>query len=150
MLNEYTLESLQKSKRFFNKLKANLTRDYRTESAQKAFFSIFQNLPDNALCVSVGARRDHPELVNVNIAPFPNVDIAADAHKLPYDDGCVDVIHCEAVLEPLQYPQIAIKEMWRVFKARLKIICLYTLYASIPWLPSSLSKFYNYWSKKYF
>jgi ubiquinone/menaquinone biosynthesis C-methylase UbiE len=56
-------------------------------------------------------------LVNLNIGLFPNVDVVADAYSLPYADGAVDAIFCEAVLEHLEFPEVAVREMFRVLRA---------------------------------
>ena len=84
--------------------------------------------------------REHPSLVNVNIGPFPNVDVVADAHHLPYADASVDAIFCEAVLEHLAQPHEAVKEMFRVLPARGLGVRQHALHAGVPRLPQSLSK----------
>lgn len=90
----------------------------RSPESEAAFRSIFAGLPEGALCLSVGGgpTRVHPALVNVNIGLFPNVDIVADAYELPYADGAVDAVHCEAVLEHLEFPETAVREMYRVLR----------------------------------
>jgi SAM-dependent methyltransferase len=92
--------------------------DQRTAGSQQAFAAIFEDLPENALCLSVGGGpvRVHPALVNLNIGPFANVDVVADAYELPYADGSVDAVHCEAVLEHLEFPEAAVREMHRVLR----------------------------------
>jgi SAM-dependent methyltransferase len=92
--------------------------DLRTAGSQQAFAAIFEDLPENALCISVGGGpvRVHPALVILNIAPFANVDVVADAYELPYADGSVDAVHCEAVLEHLEFPEAAVREMHRVLR----------------------------------
>ena len=72
--------------------------------------------------------REHPSLVNVNIGPFPNVDVVADAHHLPYADASVDAIFCEAVLEHLAQPHEAVKEMFRVCRSGASV------YANTPFM----------------
>lgn len=101
----------------------NRVGDMRSPESGGAFQSIFAGLTDGALCISVGGgpTRAHPALVNVNIGPFPNVDIVADAYELPYADGVVDAIHCEAVLEHLEYPDVAVREMHRVLRTGGKV-----------------------------
>jgi SAM-dependent methyltransferase len=93
--------------------------DLRTAESQQAFAAIFEDLPENALCLSVGGGpvRVHPALVNLNIGPFANVDVVADAYELPYADGSVDAVHCEAVLEHLEFPEEAVREMHRALRA---------------------------------
>jgi SAM-dependent methyltransferase len=92
--------------------------DMRTRESEEAFRSSLEGLPDDALCVSVGGgpARVHPALVNLNIGAFANVDVVADAYSLPYAEGAVDAIHCEAVLEHLEFPQDAVAEMYRALR----------------------------------
>jgi SAM-dependent methyltransferase len=92
--------------------------DQRTRGSHRAFDALFDGLPDEALCLSIGGgpRRIRPELVNLNIAAFPNVDVVADACQLPYADGAVDLVHCEAVLEHVEYPERAAEEIFRVLR----------------------------------
>lgn len=92
--------------------------DQRTPASHRAFEGLFSDLPADALCLSIGGgpQRIRPEFVNLNIGAFPNVDIVADAYELPYADGAVDLLHCEAVLEHLEYPDRAAAEMFRVLR----------------------------------
>ncbi len=119
MVQAYAPEHLANERRLLPRLKGMLTRDYRTAASVAAFHAVFDPLPDGALCISVGGgpSRPHPRLVNLNIGPFPEVDVVADAHALPYADGCVDAIYCEAVLEHLPDPARAVREMFRVLRA---------------------------------
>lgn len=92
--------------------------DFRTKESQAAYLSIFDGLDNDAVCVAVGGgpRRHHPRLINVNIADYSNVDVVGDAYALPFADGSVDAIFCEAVLEHLEFPEKAVSEMQRVLK----------------------------------
>ncbi len=108
-------------KSFFKKVEEfglGFLKDYRKKSSVDAFRSLFQSLSEDAVCLSIGGgpRRAHPQLTNLNVGPFPNVDIVADAHFLPYASDSVDVIYCEAVLEHLNNPVRAVEEMYRVMK----------------------------------
>ena len=99
-------------------IKRMTSKDYRSQGYRTAFCDVIGSQPPNALCLSVGGgpNREHPNLVNLNIAPFPNVDVVADAYRLPYADNSVDALYCEAVLEHLEFPDKAVAEMWRVLK----------------------------------
>jgi SAM-dependent methyltransferase len=92
--------------------------DMRTAESEEAFRASLAGLSEEALCVSVGGgpARVHPALVNLNLGAFPNVDVVADAYLLPYAGGSVDAIHCEAVLEHLEFPDAAVAEMFRALK----------------------------------
>lgn len=125
MINEYVPDNALKI--FVRRcITALRERDFRSKSSIKAFNSIFEDDNDNRLYLSVGGgpQRPHPSLVNLNIGPFPNVDVVADAHQLPYSDESVDAIYCEAVLEHLNEPKKAIAEMWRVLKPEGRIFAI--------------------------
>ena len=106
--------------RFFYKVDSMAQRggDYRSDASRSAFKSILaQHQPgDLFLSIGGGPRRINPKLVNLNIDLFENVDVVGDAYLLPYADNSVDAIHCEAVLEHLEYPNQAVREMFRALK----------------------------------
>ena len=91
--------------------------DYRTQASIDACARVVTGQPEDAVCLSVGGGPGRcGRFTNVNIGPFPNVDVVADAHHLPYADGSVQAIFCEAVLEHLYDPPQAVREMHRVLK----------------------------------
>jgi len=93
--------------------------DFRSPEAVVAFDATVAAQPPDALCLSVGGGplRVHPNLVNLNLDAFANVDVVGDAYELPYADGAVDAVYCEAVLEHLEDPRQAVGEMFRVLRA---------------------------------
>ncbi len=116
MAEEYTAVKKPSSiKRWFNRW---VNRDYRSQPSQEAFGQCIDAQPDDALCVAVGGgpHHVHPKLVNLNIGLFPNVHVVGDAYALPYADDSVDAIHCEAVLEHLEFPNEAAAEMFRALR----------------------------------
>jgi uncharacterized protein YbaR (Trm112 family) len=117
MLREYEAPLPGRLRGLYRRLMA-APGDQRTRASHRAFESLFGDLPADALCLSIGGgpRRIRPEFVNLNLAAFPNVDVVADAYELPYADGVVDVVHCEAVLEHLEHPDRAAAEMFRVLR----------------------------------
>ena len=114
METEY--EKLKGKKKFKQKVREYLEDDLRAEKAAEGF-KLFDKY-DDGLCIAIGGgpKRHHKNLVNLNMAPFVNIDVVGDAHHLPYADDCVEAIHCEAVLEHLPEPHKAIQEMYRVLK----------------------------------
>ena len=91
---------------------------YRWKPALAAWEAVarFQERPE-AVCISIGGGPErNAEFLNLNIGPYPNVDIVADAYELPYADNSVDAVCCAAVLEHLEFPDKAVSEAARVLK----------------------------------
>ncbi len=118
MVREYSPDYLRQQQRLLKHIKSAVTRDYRSKSAQLAFQEVIGSLGPDKVGISIGGgpQRVHSAVTNVNIAPFPNVDVVGDAHVLPYTSESVDAVYCDAVLEHLSDPIQAVKEMWRVLK----------------------------------
>ena len=117
MLAEYSQTRTSRARQLYNHL-LGAVGDMRSPASEAAFRRIFDQCPPDALYLSIGGgpMRAHPSLVNVNIGLFPNVDVVADAYELPYADACAEAVHCEAVLEHLEFPERAVEEMHRVLK----------------------------------
>lgn len=66
-----------------------------------------------------GWLREYIEKVEYKIldkVPDYHPDIVGDIHDLPLEDNSVDAIICIAILEHVEEPQKAVKEMYRVLK----------------------------------
>jgi len=61
-----------------------------------------------------GAGRAVPGYVNLDLFAVPGVDVAADAHELPFRDGLFQRVECDAVLEHVRKPERVMEEMRRV------------------------------------
>ncbi|HUE76472.1 MAG TPA: class I SAM-dependent methyltransferase [Longimicrobiales bacterium] len=118
MTAEYQPDTVPRRCSNIGRFKRWLLQDHRSKAVREAFAGLFESLPDDALCISVGGGplRSHPLLTNLNLGPFPNVDVVADAHRLPYADACVRVIYSEAVFEHLYDPATAASEINRVLR----------------------------------
>jgi len=123
MVKEYSSDYLSLKTTGWQKAKDSLLRGRISERCTIAASNFFDNLKEDAICLSIGGGPSRPNVkfFNLNIGPFPNVDIVADAHYLPYADESVDAIYCAAVLEHLSEPLTAVKEMFRVLKNGGKI-----------------------------
>jgi len=66
--------------------------------------------------IGSGPERLGPEFVNVDVFPFPEVDIVADATRLPFKDGALDGAVSESLFEHVPDAGLVAKEMTRVVK----------------------------------
>jgi SAM-dependent methyltransferase len=61
-----------------------------------------------------GAGRAVDGYVNLDLFAVPGVDVAADAHSLPFRDSLFERIECDAVLEHVRSPEQVMREIRRV------------------------------------
>ena len=87
----------------------------RSQRAGRALGLVTQSAGPS-VSIGGGPFRAHPHFLNLNLAPFPNVDVVGDAHSLPFATSSIGALHCEAVLEHLERPQDAVTEMLRVLR----------------------------------
>jgi SAM-dependent methyltransferase len=66
--------------------------------------------------VGSGQLRLHPNVINVDLFKFPNVDLLADATFLPFADGTFDVTCSEQVIEHVEDPYKMASELMRITK----------------------------------
>lgn len=77
-----------------------------------------RGLKDDIFVLNIGSgpTRLRPDIVNVDLFPFPNVDVLAQAEKLPFVDHAFDAIVCDQVLEHVSHPSAVTRELVRVLK----------------------------------
>ena len=63
-----------------------------------------------------GAGRAPEGYVNLDLFPMPGVDVAADAHQLPFPDEIFRRVECDAVLEHVRDPVQVMREMQRILE----------------------------------
>ena len=78
--------------------------------------ALYQWLPKDAFVIDIGSgsKRVSEAVVNLDIYPWDNVDVVADAHDLPFLDNSVDGVITTWTLEHLKYPEKVIREIYRV------------------------------------
>lgn len=119
MATEYENPSL------YTRIRSVLYKDYNARIYDKLFAEMVAryDCPEKLfLSIGGGPIRRSPHITNMNIGPYPDVDLVSDAHNLPYHDETVDAIHCDAVLEHLHTPVKAVQEMQRVLKKGGKVL----------------------------
>lgn len=108
--------------------------------------NVIKNIDEKKIIINLGSgpKKIREDIINIDIYPFPDVDILADASNLPIKDNSVDVIINEAVLEHNKNPQALVKEMHRVLKPGGLIYVTTVFVASFHSSPND----YYRWSKE--
>ena len=67
------------------------------------------------LCLG-GGGRETPGFLNLDLAPFPGVDLVANAAQIPLAENCCNSVQCDALLEHVEDPVAVVAEIERVLK----------------------------------
>lgn len=124
-------------------VRSRIRKDYRTQASVRAVKEVLRCGEGDSVCLSIGGgpARVSPDVTNLNIDNFKNVDVIGDAHLLPYADSSVDSIYCEAVLEHLTDPWLAVAEMFRVLKPEGKVVAITPFLQRFHGYPSHFQNF---------
>ena len=124
------MEREYQSPSIYQRIRKFFYTDHNSKAYDEAFNRYIKNQPVEALTLEIGGGpgRSAAHITNINIGPYANVDVVGDAHHLPYGDETVDAICHAAVLEHVQDPVGAVREMRRVLKKGG------VLFSSIPFL----------------
>jgi uncharacterized protein YbaR (Trm112 family)/SAM-dependent methyltransferase len=76
----------------------------------------YQESSIRILEIGSGVRKIQPNVVNLDIGLFENVDVVGDGHHLPFLDNSFDGVILEVVLEHIRDPERVIFEIHRVLK----------------------------------
>jgi SAM-dependent methyltransferase len=91
---------------------------YFWHEQDKKIESIIQKLGSHATYLNVGSKASRliEGIINLDIDTFQNVTVVGDAHALPFINDSIDCVFIMQVIEHLQNPFLAIKEIFRVLK----------------------------------
>lgn len=100
-------------------------RIWETKPTLRAVYSDFHRRLEAACppgrLLDIGGGSAHfkdyrPEVVSLDILPFPGIDIVADAHDMPLEDGAFSGVVMLDVLHHLQRPVVFLREASRVLR----------------------------------
>ena len=86
-----------------------------------------QLLPSDAIILNLGSgqlgrdlapfHQHRTRVVNLDIVPFKNAHVAADAHQLPFFDSTVNLVYMGCILEHVRDASTVVKECHRILKS---------------------------------
>lgn len=88
--------------------------------------AVFQD--KKILDIGSGGRNFDEKVIKIDLVAYDNVNLIADAHKLPFKENSFDLIIATAVLEHVKEPANVVEEIWRSLKPKS------TIYVEIPFL----------------
>jgi SAM-dependent methyltransferase len=93
---------------------------------------LIKGLPEKAKILNIGsgAKRFGNKCVNLDIEPFANVDIVADARSMPFPEESFDLVILEYVIEHVGDSQKMMLEIYRVLKGAGLV------YSTVPFMQS--------------
>ncbi|MCW3980084.1 MAG: class I SAM-dependent methyltransferase [Candidatus Bathyarchaeota archaeon] len=75
------------------------------------------------MILDVGCGRHKRGDVGVDLSRNSLADVIADAHHLPFRDESLDIVISHHMIEHLKKPEHSVKEMLRISKGQVKIVC---------------------------
>ena len=110
---------------------------------------ILKHVPAGGRVINLGSGvlSIDPRVIDVDFYPYPNVKIVADAANLPFEDGSVDGIICQSLLEHVADADVVIGEIKRVLKTKGKV-CVIDV-AKKGYENSKSLKIYLWFNKKF-
>ena len=75
---------------------------------------------ENTIILNIGSGpfKLEENFINIDITPYNNVNVVADATQLPFKNKSVDAIINIVILEHVPEPERVVDEMYRVIKNR--------------------------------
>ena len=113
--------------KLYNFGKRFINSEYMAKNHLDEFLS---NIGNGKVILELGSgkRRLREDIINLDLFPFPNVDIIGDVTKPPFKDCSADYVILDNVLEHVAEPHTVINEIYRILKENGQIICI------VPWV----------------
>ncbi len=96
-----------------------------SKQVRRALAKTLKELGPNEIGLNLGAgdTRIHPMIQNMDIFPGENIDIVGRAEAIPTEGGKFKVVITQEVLEHVEHPFVAAKEIYRVLQPGGVLYC---------------------------
>lgn len=101
-----------------------------TERTKRFVFDLIESMPEGATIINVGAGSSDlgKRVINIDIFDSGTTDVVASALELPFEDGSVDLVIMQGVLEHVRDERKTLDECYRVMRPGAKF------YTEMPFL----------------
>lgn len=91
------------------------------------FESLLRNHGPGSIVLNLGSGperiKKRTDIINVDLYAFNEVDMIADVTDLPLEDGSVELILNQAMLEHVTRPEVVVREMHRLLQPGGEVFC---------------------------
>lgn len=100
---------------------------WKSKMMRLQFDSTIQRFGSGSMILNLGSGprrlKNRPDIINVDLYAFNEVDMIADAENLPLENGSVDLIINQAMLEHVPHPENVVMEMHRLLQPGGEVFC---------------------------
>lgn len=92
-------------------------------SVRKPLQKLIKDLPSDGVGLNIGAGQTmfNNKILNLDIEKKENINLVGSVEKIPSKDSRFDLLICQEVLEHVENPYVALREMHRVLKPSGKL-----------------------------
>ena len=94
-----------------------------SRSVKKSLGKLIRDLPPNGRGLNIGAGDTifDNKILNLDLHKKEGIDLVGSVEKIPTEDSKFDLLICQEVLEHVENPHLALREMYRVLKPSGKL-----------------------------
>ncbi|MCZ6594625.1 MAG: class I SAM-dependent methyltransferase [Bacteroidetes bacterium] len=91
---------------------------YRSRASKNKVLDVARRIKNEGIILNIGSGTTDlgSNFINMDVFPFPNVNVLGNAHELPFKNYSIEAVAIIGVIEHLRNPQMIVKEIRRVLK----------------------------------